>query len=151
MCEDEGGEGGVCTTESHSLLSFYKSWCVEMERKAAGGRRVPKGGWRFIARSQVLPPGLELIGARLTFQWDGVTPGAPSHPRISVVGRSRGTSPEWLFGPGLCGCTDATGPGRNSTQEGWGLCEDVRRWNMEEQAFTSQRIRLEFATYSWIV
>lgn len=55
----------------------------------SGGRRVPKGYHHFIAQRPVVPPGLELIGARLTFQWDIMTPSAPTHLWIGDIGRGR--------------------------------------------------------------
>lgn len=54
-----------------------------------GGERLPKGYHHFVAHRPVVPPGLELIGARLTFQWDIMTPSAPTHGWIGDMGRAR--------------------------------------------------------------
>lgn len=42
--------------------------CGKKKVGESGGRKVPKGYHHFIAQYSPLPPGLELIGARLTFQ-----------------------------------------------------------------------------------
>lgn len=86
----EGESLCVCVCESKAALH-----CVEVdlwkEKKVgeSGGRRVPKGYHHFIAQCPVVPPGLELIGTRLTFQWDIMTPSAPTHLWISDIGRGR--------------------------------------------------------------
>lgn len=59
----------------------------------SGGRRVPKGYHHFIAQYRSLPPGLELIGARLTFQWGIMTPSAPTHLWISEIGKGPVSEP----------------------------------------------------------
>lgn len=61
-----------------------------VERKKvveSSGRRVPTGYHHFIAQCSVVPPGLELIGARLTFQWDITTPSNATYLWISDIGR----------------------------------------------------------------
>lgn len=57
-------------------------------REGSGGG-APIGYHHFIAQCPVVPAGLELIGARLTFQWDIMTSSAPTHLWISDIGRGR--------------------------------------------------------------
>lgn len=80
----------MCVYESKAVLH-----CVEVDlckgkrwEREVGGR-VPKGYHHLIAQCPLVPPGLELIGARLTFQWDIMTPSAPTHLWISDIGKGQ--------------------------------------------------------------
>lgn len=60
-------------------------WKVERWERVVGGV-VPTGYHHFRAQYPSLPPGLELIGARLTFQEGIMTLSAPTHLWVSVIG-----------------------------------------------------------------
>ena len=80
----------VCEQARQGCASLCRSRSVEGKKVGeSGGRRVPKGYHHFIAQCPSVPPGLELIGARLTFQGDIMTPSAPTHLWISDIGRGR--------------------------------------------------------------
>lgn len=69
-------------------VSLCRSRSVEREKVGeSGGRRVPKGYHHFIVQCPVVASGLELIGVRLTFQWDIMTPSDPTHLWISDIGK----------------------------------------------------------------
>ena len=58
----------MCVREQ-SRASLCSSRSVERKKVGeSGGRRAPRGNRHFIAQCSIVPPGLELIGARLTLQ-----------------------------------------------------------------------------------